>query len=86
MGKPKGKTPSLIAMLTGKPAVHACGRATECDRCGDDVATGATCFQIPKIKNGFTTKPIFCLICTADIIAQTKIDLQALEVTLTLYL
>jgi hypothetical protein len=83
MGKPKGKTPSLISMSTGKPAVHTCGRATECDRCSHGVATGATCFHIPKMKNGFTSKPIFCLTCTADIIAQTKIDLQALEATLT---
>jgi hypothetical protein len=80
MGKQKCKTPSLIS------AVHTCGRATKCGRCDDDVATGVTCFQIPKMKNGFTTKPIFCLICTTDIIAQTKIDLQALEATLTIYL
>ncbi len=86
MGKPKGKTPSLISILTGKPAVHTCGRATDCDRCGDKIATGASCFQIPKFKSGFTSRPIFCVACTADIITQTKIDLHALEVTLSLYL
>ncbi len=86
MGKPKGKTPSLISMSTSKPAVPTCGRAPECDRCGDNVATSAACFQIPKMKNGFTKKPIFCLTCTASIIAQTKIDLETLEATLTLYL
>ncbi len=86
MGKPKGKTPSLISMSTGKPAVHTCGRATDCDRCGEHVATGASCFQIPKMKNGFTIKPIFCVACVADIVAQTKSDVEALEATLVLYL
>jgi len=38
------------------------------------------------MKNGFTKKPIFCLTCTASIIAQTKIDLETLEAALTLYL
>ncbi len=79
MGKPKGKTPSLLTITTGKPTVHKCGRATPCDRCGESVVTGATCFQIPKMANGFTKRPIFCIACTSDIVAQTKTDVAAIE-------
>lgn len=66
-------------MATGVPVVHTCGKATHCDRCSEKVATGDACFQIPKLKNGFTTRPIFCVACTADIIAQTKTELTAIE-------
>jgi len=79
MTKPKGKTPSLLSMSTGTPTVHTCGKATPCDRCGETVLKGQSCFQIPKMKSGFTSGPIFCSICTAEIIVQTKTELSALE-------
>ncbi len=79
MSKPKGKTPSLLSMATGAPVVHTCGKATKCDRCSALVATGQPCFQIPKLKNGFTTRPIFCVACTAAIVEQTKVELAAVE-------
>lgn len=66
-------------MSTGVPIEHTCGKTTSCDRCSEKVATGHTCFQIPKSKNGFTTRPIFCVACTADIVAQTKAELALLE-------
>ena len=79
MTKPKGKSPSLLSMSTGVPEVHKCGRQTQCDRCDQPVLTGQTCFRIPKLKNGFTIRPIFCTECTASIIEQTKGELSALE-------
>lgn len=79
MAIPKGKTPSLLAISTGTPVAHACGRATPCCRCGETVVKGQNCFQIPKVKSGFTRRPIFCTACTAAIVAQTKIELLALE-------
>lgn len=79
MAKPKGKTPSLLSMATGAPVMHTCGKATKCDRCSGRIATGQPCFQIPKLKNGFTTRPIFCPACTADIVAQTKAELAVVE-------
>jgi hypothetical protein len=82
MGKPKGKTPSLLAITTGAPVLHTCGRATTCERCEGAVVTGAACFQIPRRKNGFTARPIFCLSCTTVIVAQTKADLARVEKTL----
>ena len=65
-------------MSTGVPALHTCGKRTHCDRCAGLVSTGHICFQIPKMKSGFTTRPIFCVECTADIIEQTKTELLAL--------
>lgn len=79
MGKPKRKTPSLLTMSTGTPALHTCGKATKCDRCNERVATGHVCFQIPRAKGGFTVRPIFCVGCTADIVEKTKADLQVVE-------
>lgn len=82
MGKPKGKTPSLLTMSTGTPAVHTCGKATSCDRCEGKIATGAVCFRIPKAKGGFTIRPIFCVGCTSDIIEKTKADLLVVEASI----
>jgi hypothetical protein len=79
MGKPKGKTPSLLSMATGTPEPHICGKGTPCDRCGETVSKGTNCFRIPKMKSGFTSKPIFCVNCTVAIVAQTKTDLGLVE-------
>lgn len=82
MGKPKGRTPSLLSMATGTPEAHISGKSTPCYRCGDTVAKGAVCFRIPRRETGFTNRPIFCIGCTADIVAQTKADLGLLEVAI----
>lgn len=79
MVKPKGKTPSLLAVSTGTPVPHTCGKATPCDRCGEAVLKGKSCFQIPKMKSGFINHPIFCIVCTVAIVEQTKIELSAVE-------
>jgi hypothetical protein len=79
MTKPKGKTPSLLSISTGTPDIHTCGREAHCDRCGESVLKGQSCFQIPKMKHGFTSRPIFCIGCTKDIIEQTKVELSSLE-------
>lgn len=85
MGKLKGKTPSLLSMATGIPVVHTCGKATPCGRCEEDVLKGTVCFQIPKMKSGFTSKPIFCVRCTSDIVLRTKTDLASIEAQLKQY-
>lgn len=79
MAKPRGKTPSLLAVSTGTPEAHTCGRATPCERCEESVATHARCFRIPKMGSGYTHRPIFCVDCTIAIIEQTKIELSAVE-------
>lgn len=79
MVKPKGKTPSLMSMGTGKPKNHTCGKATPCTRCKATIQKGQGCTQIPKAKSGFTVKPIFCYQCTKDIVEQTRSDLADVE-------
>ena len=79
MARTKGKTPSLLALSTGTPVAHTCGKATPCGRCGEIVTKGKNCFQIPKAKSGFTRRPIFCTACTVAIVAQTRIELLAIE-------
>ena len=79
MTKPKGKTPSLMSMSTGKPKRHSCGKATPCNRCKEQIPKGESCFVIPKLRNGFTEKPIHCDNCVALIIEQTKSDLKIIE-------
>ena len=84
MAKPKGKVPSLLAISTGTPEPHTCGRATPCERCEEIVVKGQRCFKIPKVKSGFTGHPIFCVACTIAIIEQTKIELLVVEKALQL--
>jgi hypothetical protein len=84
MAKPKGKTPSLLAISTGTPESHTCGKATPCERCEEIVVKGQRCFKIPKVKSGFTGHPIFCVACTIAIIEQTKIELLVVEKALQL--
>ena len=85
MGKPKGKTPSLLTMSTGTPIAHLCGQLTPCNRCGSELKKGTPCFQIPKTKSGFTAKPIFCIDCTSEIINKTKADILTIEKALDQY-
>jgi len=79
MAKIKGKIPSLLAISTGTPEPHTCGKATPCDRCEEIVVKGQACFRIPRVKSGFTGHPIFCIACTIAIIEQTKTELLAVE-------
>lgn len=79
MAKIKGKIPSLLAISTGTPEPHTCGKATPCDRCEEIVVKGQRCFRIPRVKSGFTGHPIFCIACTIAIIEQTKTELLAVE-------
>lgn len=79
MAKPKGKIPSLLAISTGTPEEHTCGKATPCDRCEEIVAKGQRCFRIPRVKSGFIGHPIFCVACTIAVIEQTKTELLVVE-------
>jgi hypothetical protein len=79
MAKIKGKIPSLLAISTGTPEPHTCGKATPCDRCEEIVVKGQRCFRIPRVKSGFTGHPIFCIACTIAIIEQTKTELLVVE-------
>jgi hypothetical protein len=73
-------------MSTGKPEAHTCGKMTPCDRCNEGVAKGKACFRIPKMKSGFTSRPIFCVQCTSDILVQSKADIAEIETVVSQYL
>lgn len=75
----KGKTPSLLAISTGTPEPHTCGKATSCDRCDKSLSKGEPCFRIPKMGSGYTNYPIFCITCTIAIVDQTKAELLVVE-------
>lgn len=79
MVKPKGRTPTLLSMSTGKPSKHTCKKSSKCARCKEVILNGAICFQIPKQKSGFTSKPLFCISCTKNILEQTKADILDIE-------
>ena len=73
MGKPKGKTPSLLSISTGTPVVHTCGKSTPCGRCGENLPKGTPCFQIPKLRSGFTQKPLYCVKCVEAIVDRKSV-------------
>lgn len=77
--KPKGKTPSLLSMSTGKPALYICKKKTGCSRCKNPITLGQSCFQIPKMLAGFSKKKMFCAKCTDLIIKRTKTEIHQLE-------
>jgi ferredoxin len=77
--KPKGKTPSLLSMSTGKPLVYICKKKSKCSRCKNDIIKNYKCFQIPKASSGFTSKKIFCVACTTEIVEQSKKDIAKIE-------
>jgi len=77
--KPKGKTPSLLSMSTGKPTLYTCKKKMKCSRCKNEITMGQNCFQIPKMSAGFSSKKPFCIVCTDLIIKQTKTEIHQLE-------
>jgi len=68
-------------MSTGKPEAHTCGKMTPCDRCNEEVAKGKA-----KMKSGFTSRPIFCVQCTSDIVVQSRADIAEIEAVVSQYL
>ncbi len=79
MTKPKGKTPSLLSMSTGKPLTYICKRESKCSRCKNKITKNQNCFQIPKASAGFTSKKMYCIACTMEIITQTKKEIANIE-------
>jgi ribosomal protein S27AE len=79
MKKIRGKTPSLITGSSGKPAKTTVKRRRNCSRCSSVISLGETCFEIPKLGGGFTSKKPFCIKCFKEILTQTKKDIASLE-------
>lgn len=81
MSKPKGKTPSLICGVRGKPTLEQLSRQTSCTRCEAAIPKGH-CFKIPKVGSGFSSKQSFCHSCFGAILEQSRLDINDLEITL----
>ena len=79
MKKPKGKTPSLITGLSGKPIRVVAKRSRNCSRCSSIICLREKCFEIPRIGGGFSTRKTFCINCFEEILIQTKKDITKLE-------
>ena len=80
---PKGKTPTLLALSTGKPVVETAGRKSKCNRCKGDILSGEKFFRIPKKESGFTKNKKICLKCFRKILEKTKEDISILEIELS---
>jgi hypothetical protein len=75
----KGKTPSLIGSTLGRPRKELCGRETPCSRCGEPIAKGEDCFDVPQLRKPHASTRRFCSQCFANVLAQTRCDLEQLE-------
>ena len=75
----KGKTPSLIGSVLGRPSKKTCGRETPCSRCAEDIAKGEDCYDIPQPKKPHSSTRRFCADCFEDVLGQTKRDLEKLK-------
>lgn len=73
---PKGKTPSLLNGNAGKPNRVVAGRKRECTRCHGAIVKGELCFEVPHpgFAQGWET---YCCDCFANVLDQTKKDLDA---------
>ncbi len=76
---PKGKTPSLIGASLGRPSKVTCLRKGPCSRCGEDIANGEACYDIPQPQKPHSATRRFCRGCFDKVIEQTRRDLALLE-------
>jgi hypothetical protein len=81
---PKGKTPSLLSLSTGKPSIDSANNQKRCSRCKTTILKGQKYFQIPKSEAGFTKQKPFCLACFKKILDKTKKEIEELESDLDL--
>lgn len=76
---PKGKTPSLIGSSLGRPSKKTCGKKTPCSRCHADIPKGEECYDVPQPTKPHSATRRFCADCFADVLEQTRQDLEKLE-------
>lgn len=76
---PKGKTPSLIGSSLGRPIKKTSGRKTPCSRCHVDIVKGENCYDVPQPKKPHSKTRRFCAGCFANVLEQSKRDLEGLE-------
>lgn len=69
----------MIGSSLGRPAKVTCGRTVPCSRCGEDIAKGKECYDVPQLQKAFSATRRFCGGCFEKVLAQTKRDLAKLE-------
>lgn len=74
----RGKIPSLISGVNGRPNLVRAQRKRTCSRCGGEILSGEQLFEIPKSQSGFNSPKPFCLTCFDDVLRQTQKDLDEL--------
>ena len=79
MSKKRGKIPSLITGSSGKPVKVTAKRQRACGRCSSNIMAGESCFEVPKVGGGFSSKKTYCLSCFKEVLEKTKEDVAQLE-------
>ena len=77
---PRGPTPSLIGGTNGRPKRVPVTRLSKCYRCGDGLASGTECIEIPKLGTAYSTARRCCDACFKLILTKTESDLAELRV------
>lgn len=76
---PKGKTPSLIGSGAGSSKVVTALKKRTCKRCKSTISGGTKCIEV-SVPGTFGSKT-YCKDCYVLVLEQTRMDLEALEVT-----
>ena len=82
--KPRGKVPSLIGGANGRPKRVTVRRKGECSRCGETLAAGRECVEIPNLRSAQTSKKRVCCGCFQQILQKTAEDLEKIKVDMCL--
>jgi hypothetical protein len=78
---PRGRTPSLIGGGAGASKIGVVAKSKRtCKRCEKSITSGSKCVEVAK--PGTMGHRTYCENCFQGIIAQSKLDLEALETKL----
>ena len=69
----------MIGGSLGRPRKETCGRLTPCSRCGEGIAKGQDCYDVPQLRKPHESTRRFCAKCFEGVLEQTKGDLKKLE-------
>jgi len=76
----RGKTPSFITSMSGKPKNTVAKRKRTCKRCKKEIQAGVKCIEVPQ--PGTLGARIYCQECTLKMIAKSREDLDQIEQSL----
>jgi hypothetical protein len=79
---PRGPTPSLIGGTNGRPRLRSVKRKSYCYRCNDEIPSGQTCIEIPKLGTGYASGRPICCECFQLIVEKTAQDLEEVKALL----